>query len=185
MYTRGPAHSRCGATACGIRFACSGESTAFSSFSRCNASISGDGLWITSTSWRPARASESTRCRMRFLPERQRFTLTPWRRSNSVTRRRRSFSAIDEYRLTTGWAKAVPLASANTSRKGVRAIFLKHIGSWKIVLTPLSLSLLRNRVDERGLAGLYAPDGALQRSRDRARLVDRAFGVPAHRLRQR
>src|SRR6266581_3972948 len=112
---------------------------------------------------------------MRFLPERQRFTLTPWRRSNSVTRRRRSFSAIDEYTLTTGWAKAVPLASANTSRKGVRAIFQLPMCFRKIALTPLSLSLLCDGVDERRLPGLDPLDGALERAGNRARLVDRAF----------
>src|SRR5207253_8922647 len=46
----------------------------------------------------------------------------PWRRSNSATRRRRSFSAIDEYTLTTGCAHALPQSTASTSSNAARLI---------------------------------------------------------------
>src|SRR6266571_9375208 len=42
-------------------------------------------------------------------------------------------------------------------------------------------TLLRDRIEKRRLPGLHLGDRALERRRDFPRVVDRSFGVPAHR----
>src|SRR5436190_16434786 len=81
------------------------------------------------------------------------------------------------------WTRLVYACSRSSKARTSR--FATRRSSASISSKRTRLTVLRDDVDERGLAGLHPFDASLDRRPDVLRLIDRAFAIPAEALRDR